>query len=247
MKFLFALCVFYWVERKSSSALVSWCVEPDLILWNAWGVTKAMFGSCKIFSRKKIFFGNAISGKENIFKCLVASQKMFWKIFSGVWLCSWKYHRKHIFYLLLTFSQLPNKYIISFLNIETQKKQNLEKKFIKSGQIERRRKREVRGAAIGAVRGAMLRSTRCCNRLGAAIGAMRSLLDRRSVIGSVCGRRTKSRSGACATVVVGLELGLRTRLSLSLSARESGNGLKWKFSLQTNSGSNPLKHTVNWK
>ena len=84
----------------------------------------------------------------------------------------------------------------------------------------------MRGAAIGAVRGAMLRSTRCCNRLGAAIGAMRSLLDWRSAIGSVCGRRTKARSGACAAVVVGLELGLRTRLSLSLSAHESGNGLK---------------------
>ena len=53
---------------------------------------------------------------------------MFWKIFSGVWLCSWKYHRKHIFYLLLTFSQLSNKYIILFLNTETQKKQNPEKK-----------------------------------------------------------------------------------------------------------------------
>ena len=46
---------------------------------------------------------------------------------------------------------------------------------------------------------------------------MRSLLDRRSAIGSVCGRRTKALSGACAAVVVGLELGLRTRLSLSLS------------------------------
>ena len=46
--------------------------------------------------------------------CLVAFQKMFRKIFSDVWLCSWK----HIFYLLLnflTFSQLPNEYIISFI------------------------------------------------------------------------------------------------------------------------------------
>lgn len=40
MKLFLALCVFYWVERKSSSALVSWCVEPDLILRNAGGVTK---------------------------------------------------------------------------------------------------------------------------------------------------------------------------------------------------------------
>ena len=46
------------------------------------------------------------SGKENVFMCLVAFQKMFQKIFSNVWLCSWKYHRKHIFYLLLTFSHI---------------------------------------------------------------------------------------------------------------------------------------------
>ena len=182
MKFLFALCVFYWVERKSSSALVSWCVEPDLILWNAWGVTKAMFGSCKIFSRKKIFFGNAISGKENIFKCLVASQKMFWKIFSGVWLCSWKYHRKHIFYLLLTFSQLPNKYIISFLNTETQKKQNLEKKIHQIwSNWEKKEERSARccdrrGARRDAAINAVLQSARCCNRRD-AIFAWSALCD----------------------------------------------------------------------
>ena len=46
------------------------------------------------------------SGKENVFMCLVVFQKMFLKIFSDVWLCSWKYHRKHIFYLLLTFSHI---------------------------------------------------------------------------------------------------------------------------------------------
>ena len=46
------------------------------------------------------------SGKENVFMCLVAFQKMFRKIFSDVWLCSWKYHKKHIFYLLLTFSHI---------------------------------------------------------------------------------------------------------------------------------------------
>ena len=80
------------------------------------------FLSVKYF-QVKIFFE-----KENIFRCLVA----FWKIFFSVWLCSWKYHRKHIFYLLLTFSQLPNKYIISFLNSETQKKQNPKKKKKKS-------------------------------------------------------------------------------------------------------------------
>ena len=38
--------------------------------------------------------------------CLVAFQKNFRKTFSDVWLYSWKYHRKHIFYLLLTFSHI---------------------------------------------------------------------------------------------------------------------------------------------
>ena len=66
--------------------------------------------------------------------CLVAFQKMFWKIFFDVWLCSWKYHRKHIFYLLLTFSRLPNKYIISFISQNTNKTQ---KKIIKSGHFAR--------------------------------------------------------------------------------------------------------------
>ena len=63
------------------------------------------------------------SGKENVFICLVAFQKMFRKKISNIWLCSWKYHRKHIFYLLLTFSQLPNDYIISFIPQNTNKTQ----------------------------------------------------------------------------------------------------------------------------
>ena len=65
--------------------------------------------------------------KENVFMYLVAFQIMCRKIFSDVWLCSWKYHRKHIFYLWLTFSRLPNEYIISFIpqnTNKTQKKKN---------------------------------------------------------------------------------------------------------------------------
>ena len=64
------------------------------------------------------------SGKENVFMCLVAFQKNFRKIFSDVWLYSWKYYRKHIFYLLLTFSQLPNKYIMSFIPKNSNKTQD---------------------------------------------------------------------------------------------------------------------------
>ena len=60
--------------------------------------------------------------------CLVAFQKMFRKIFSDVWLCSWKYHRKHIFYLLLTFSHIfsVTKRIHNIIHSSKQK-QNPEK------------------------------------------------------------------------------------------------------------------------
>ena len=44
------------------------------------------------------------SGKENIFRCLVAFQNIFWKIFSGVWLYSWKCSEKPNFIMFLTFS-----------------------------------------------------------------------------------------------------------------------------------------------
>ena len=54
----------------------------------------------------------------------------------------------------------------------------------------------------------------------------------RSKIGSWVRRSTKSKA---------------LSLSLFVFARESRNGFKWKFSLQTISGSKPSKHTVNWK
>ena len=60
----------------------------------------------KVFPENRYFPEMLFFGKENVFMYLVAFQKMFWKIFSDVWLCSWKYHRKHIFYLLLTFSHI---------------------------------------------------------------------------------------------------------------------------------------------
>ena len=89
----------------------------------------------KVFPENRYFPKMLFSGKENILMCLVAFQKIFRKIFSDVWLYSWKYHRKHIFYLLLshflTFFRLPNGYIISFIHQNTNKTQ---KKIIKSGQ-----------------------------------------------------------------------------------------------------------------
>ena len=77
----------------------------------------------KVFPENRYFPKMLFSRKENVFMCLVAFQKFFRKIFSDVWLYSWKYNRKHIFYLLLTFSQLPNKHIMSFIPKNTNKTQ----------------------------------------------------------------------------------------------------------------------------
>ena len=55
--------------------------------WEKQYISKAVFGLCKIVSENKYFSEMLFSGKENIFKCLVAFQKMLWKIFSSVWLC----------------------------------------------------------------------------------------------------------------------------------------------------------------
>ena len=77
----------------------------------------------KAFPENRYFPEMLFSEKENVFMCLVAFQKNFRKIFSNVWLYSWKYHRKYIFYLLLTFSQLPNKHIMSFIPKNSNKTQ----------------------------------------------------------------------------------------------------------------------------
>ena len=145
----------------------------------------------------KIFFK-----KENIFRWKYFSKK---KIFSGVWWHFKKYFEKYFLVFgcvlentientfslccshFLTFSQLPNKYIISFLNRETQRKQNPKKKihqirsnwekkeerergdWVRSrGKISRRRRRrdrttKVRSCGVGVdlcLIGAVLWSTR---------------------------------------------------------------------------------------
>ena len=144
------------------------------------------------------------SGKENIFKCFVAFQKMFWKIFSDVLLCSWKYHRKHIFYLLVTLSHIfsATKQIYNIIHSSIQKhKQNPEKNIIKSGQIKRRRKRERR---LGSTKGEIARrrqrqdhATQCCNhdrREGEM--AIDAILRRSNSIQKGKGDRERERSAA---------------------------------------------------
>ena len=75
----------------------------------------------KYFPENKYFPEMLFSGKENIFQYLVVFQNIFWKIFSGVWLYSWKcskktqfYHVSYIFLHFLSFqtniSSTPTKY-----------------------------------------------------------------------------------------------------------------------------------------
>ena len=176
------------------------------------------------------------SRKENIFKYLVAFQKMFWKIFSGVWLCSWNYHRKHIFYLLLTFSQLPNKYIISFLNTETQTKPKKKIHQIRSN-WEKKEEREVTGfderrdraaEAKARSRGAVLqsRSARCCDD--------QTRFKREREIKKERDRRRELRTrqhDLAAASGVGSLLTLPTLSSFSLSLCHSTASMSHSFSL----------------
>ena len=103
----------------------------------------------KVFPENRYFPEMLFSGKENVFMCLVAFQKMFLKIFSDVWLCSWKYRRKHIFYLLLTFSHIfsVTKRIHNIIH-SSKHKQNLEKNHqirTNEGEIERSFDRDRHG------------------------------------------------------------------------------------------------------
>ena len=54
------------------------------------------------------------------------------KNISGVWLCCWKYHRKYIFYILLTFSQIFSaaKQIYNFIPQSRNTNNTQKKKFI---------------------------------------------------------------------------------------------------------------------
>ena len=99
----------------------STCIESIEIFIATIDVTKGVWLNIKYF-QVKIFLG-----KENIFKCFVAFQKMFWKIFSSVWLCCWKCFRKPIFIMFPTFSYDANKYYYresKYINNTRNKNQN---------------------------------------------------------------------------------------------------------------------------
>ena len=148
----------------------------------------------KVFPENRYFLEMLFSGKENIFMCLAAFQKMFRKIFSGIWLCSWKYLRKHILYLLLTFSHifLVTKRIHNIIH-SSKHKQNPEK----NHQV--RTKGEI---AIGRSRSLSARSR---SRSRSPIAIATSIADR---------DRRQSRSTPIGAVNVTFSLSLATFVRL---------------------------------
>ena len=161
--------------------------------------------------------------------CLVAFQNMFRKIFSDVWLCSWKYYRKHIFYLLPTFSHIfsVTKRIYNII-FSSKHKQNPEKK--SSNLDKRRRDRDRHDLNWSSRRFARSRSTRSRNESIA--------IARRS--------KRQSRSVLSRQPVMSLSLSLSFSLSLSLSLSRP----KVIWSENRNGKSFPLfwlSNSVNWK
>ena len=180
------------------------------------------------------------SRKENVFMCLIAFQKMFRKIFFDVWLRSWKYHRKHIFYLLLIFSHIFSvaKRIYNIIHSSIQKhKQNPEK----NHQI-----RTLRAIAISAKARSRLvrcfawsRLARCFARLRSR---SRSTLCAIPTLRNLGGRFRRTISAIEALDDLGelffLSLSLSFSLALSLFCAWPENGLKVKWKCKTISGSN---------
>ena len=168
--------------------------------------TKALFDSCK-----------SISGKYSIFqKCYFSERKMF----SCVWLHFKKCFEKYfLVFGLLTFSRLPNEYIISFIP-QYKHKQNPEKK--SANPVKLREEGRERGDWV---------------RRGLAIGAV--LRDCGSAFGSVIGlpwRIGGEMSSAWPGVSwTGVSFGgwALFFLSLSLFCAWPGNSLKVKWKCKT--------------
>ena len=117
-----------------------------------------MFGSRKIFFEKYYF------QKRKIFLgCLAASEFVLRKINSSVWFVQ-TFLRKMLYIAkppnFQYTSLVVNMWKMNQFHTHSQKKQNPAKKFIKSGQIERRRKRERRLGSIGGGEGEIVRRRR---------------------------------------------------------------------------------------
>ena len=187
--------------------------------------------------------------------CLVASKFILRKINSSV--CFVQTFLQKMLYIAkppnfpYTFSAV-NMWIMNQFHTYSQKKQNLAKKFIKSGQIEiaqwnrrwdrvveARSKARSSGAVLWSKSGAVLQST-----IGAMllsmIGAVRS-----SDWSSVYGHQTGARgSPAKSLLPLSLRSGLSLSLSLSLSFRKC---FEVKIGTENNFQGPSLIFTINWK
>ena len=130
-----------WLQFVLGNMSMQWGILTLVILYNNDLPLRLCLVRVKVFPENIYFSEMLFSRKENIFMCLVAFQKMFRKIFSDVWLYSWKYHRKHIFYLL-TCSHISSvtKRIHNIIH-SSKHKQNPEKK--SSNPKKRRRDRDL--------------------------------------------------------------------------------------------------------
>ena len=178
------------------------------------------------------------SGKENFFMCLVAFQKMFWKIFSDVWLYSWKYHKKYIFYLLLTFSHIfsVTKRIYNII-YSSKHKQNPEK----NHQIQTNEGKIAVGASgnrdrrVRAMRQSWLREDRRIARRSKRRSRSWSALPRQPMM---------SADGDVAIDSFFLPLSLS--LSLSLSSIFQGRKL-FEVKIETENHFRCFGYSINWK
>ena len=160
------------------------------------------------------------SEKEDVFMCLVAFQKMFRKIFSDVWLCSWKYHRKHIFYLLLTFFHIfsVTKRIYNIIYF-SKYKQNQEKNHqIRTND---RRDRDRSGQRFAQSRSALSRDASIARRSTHRVKIEAS-------IAITIGATAAAGDVAIDSFFLPLFLSLSLSLSLSLLFSKAGSNLKWK-------------------
>ena len=162
------------------------------------------------------------SGKENIFKCLVAFQKMLWKIFSGVWLYCWKC------YFPTNFSHGNSTHGSKLRQLKATTTKTPPPHHHNNNKNQNHTEREVGGSKARS----KVRSLRCDRRTGARE------IDRRGTIGEVL------RSTQLVSVIVKLELGVRLfSLSLSLSVR---NSFEVKIGTEIHFCGQSVFFSVNW-